>query len=162
MFRELSWEIIAWLISRPVVSRRIIARAERHPDSNIDGYMNRGWVFNPYNRETRISKYPWFSFSARVHNILRADTTRHPHDHPWNARTIILRGGYLEHKEGAFRYRKPGDTARINFGEYHTIVSVEPGTFTLFIMGRYRGVWGFLVDGVKVPFYEYNEKDYPE
>lgn len=38
----------------------------------------------------------------------------------------------------------------------HRISEVsEGGVYTLFISGKWRGVWGFLVDGVKVPWKKY-------
>lgn len=106
------------------------------------------------------------------------------HNHPWNARTIILRGFYTEKRlvKGDVREealidlrqsglheevvqaarvtetitRQAGDTAALRFGEYHRISEVsEDGVYTLFISGKWRGVWGFLVDGVKVPWKKY-------
>ncbi|MGN6703577.1 MAG: hypothetical protein ACTHKB_11515 [Burkholderiaceae bacterium] len=146
-------------ILRPLVKRfagRIINRALRTPDDHLDGYMLRFWLFNPYNRETRRPRYPWIPLSIRVHKILRADNARHPHDHPWNARTIILDGWYLEQRDNESFLRMTGDTAKIGFGEYHHIAAVSPGgVWTLFIMGRYRGTWGFRVDGRKINYREY-------
>lgn len=53
--------------------------------------------------------------------------------------------------------RRPGDTVRLSFGEYHRIDSVSNGgVFTLFISGPYQGTWGFLVDGIKVPWKKYS------
>jgi uncharacterized protein YwqG len=90
------------------------------------------------------------------------------HDHPWDARTIILRGFYWEVRpmspndehyglaNGAHFLRWKGDTAQLNFGEFHQIVKVpEDGVWTMFITYKYRGTWGFLVDGVKVKWKEY-------
>jgi hypothetical protein len=52
--------------------------------------------------------------------------------------------------------RVPGDTARLMFGEYHRIAQIsDGGVWTLFITGRNRGTWGFMVDGKKVPWREY-------
>lgn len=135
--------------------------------------MERYWVFNPYSRVT--NKPRWgrlFPVSIRVHHIKREDFDRALHDHPWNARTIILKGWYVEkrlnfdfddsqpehggNREFTFKIRRPGDTASLGFGEYHTIVEVsEGGVYTLFFSGRWRGVWGFLVDGCKVPWRDY-------
>lgn len=50
----MAWKMIAWLVSQPMVAKRIIARAMRTPYSPItsrDGsrlYMERFWLFNPY------------------------------------------------------------------------------------------------------------------
>lgn len=149
-------ELLAKLIARPAVASWLINRAMRTPDDPLEGYLNRYWLFNQYNRETRTPKYSWIPFSIRVHHILREDYARHQHDHPWNARTLILRGGYIENRGGLMLVRAEGDTATLKFGEYHNIEAVTPGgVWTLFIMGRYRGRWGFLVDGKKVDYRRY-------
>jgi len=100
------------------------------------------------------------------------DQDRDMHDHPWNARTVILRGWYTEERLyrptrmpaahprliGSTRayLRSTGDTATLAFGEYHKITRLpEGGCWTLFITGPYRGNWGFLVDGVKVQWRKY-------
>ena len=49
--------------------------------------------------------------------------------------------------------RAQGDTATLDHGEYHRIDQVSPGgVITLFITSKWRGDWGFLVNGVKVPW----------
>lgn len=135
---------------------RIMRRAFRTPYTHIgtddDIYMMRYWLFNPYQPN---SKKSWRQFlpSVRLHWICRPDRDRHHHDHPWNARTIILDGWYREHRDDEILHRRTGDTASIKFGEYHTISEVsEGGVWTLFITWKYRGTWGFDVDGVKVPY----------
>lgn len=144
------------------------------PYTHLDGYMMRYWLFNPYPSKSS-GKRPWWQFpiSIRLHHILREDDDRALHDHPWNARTIILKGSYSEVRLRRIIYRmpsrfearrfaedpyerEPGDTARLNFGEYHRITSVtDGGVWTLFITGRYRGTWGFLVNGKKVNHGDY-------
>jgi hypothetical protein len=100
--------------------------------------------------------------SIRVHHILRADTARHLHDHPWNARTIILKGWYRERRleqDGTIseEFRTRGQTQRILYGQYHSIDEVsDGGVYTLFFTWKYCGNWGFLVDGKKVPWREYD------
>ena len=158
------WRLIAWIVSRPRVADWLIKRAMKTPYTHIrhpEGvYMERYWLFNPYPPETS-GKSNRFPISIRIHHICLPDRARDLHDHPWNARTIILKGGYLEQRlEGKWQYtfyeRNPGDTAKINFGEFHTIESLaEGGAWTLFITGKYRGTWGFLVNGVKVQWRKY-------
>ena len=139
--------------------------------------MERDWLFNSYSgmeepdetkrHDRRIKWLP----AVRIHHILRADTARHPHDHPWDARTIILKGGYIERRldgydtNGKEYYstflRGKGDTATLKYGEYHAIDEVsEGGVFTMFMTWDYKGTWGFLVDGKKVQWREY-EKQFP-
>jgi hypothetical protein len=64
---------------------------------------------------------------------------------------------YVEQREdGVTWVRNQGDTATLRYGEYHRIDRISRGgVWTLFITGRHRGIWGFKVDGVKVPWREY-------
>lgn len=161
------WKLIAWIVSREMVANRIICYAMQHPYYNLPGYMRRFWVWNPHSIATTVEEglqpeidpRNWFYRllpSIRVHHILRADDDRHPHDHPYNFRTIILRGGYVEKRQDEWHGRSPGDTSSLKVGEYHSIKYVTPGgAWTLFIYGRRRDEWGFLVDGVKVPWRRY-------
>ena len=162
LLRELSdpWAFISWFVSRERVRDYLIKRAMRTPYSHLPGYMDRYWLFNAYDKVNgnEVTPIKWLP-SIRIHHILRRDDDRHMHDHPWDARTIILDGHYIERRlgqEGVFLIRKRGDTAALKFGEYHTITYVpDGGVWTLFITFGYKGTWGFLVDGKKVPWREY-------
>ena len=143
----------------------LIRRAQRTPYTNItsadggDVYMGRWWLFNPYGKDAAGDPVPprwsWLP-SIRVHHIMRPDADRDLHDHPWNARTVILRGWYIEERQDGTYVRRAGDTAALRFEQFHRIAEVSPGgVWTLFITWRYRGPWGFLVDGVKVPWRDY-------
>ncbi|WP_200955643.1 hypothetical protein [Massilia sp. Root418] len=161
------WNFIAQIAARPAVAKWLIRRAQRTPYSPIikDGelYMDRAWLFNPYpdTGESGADRKAWrFPISIRIHHIVLPDQDRDLHDHPWNARTIVLKGGYTEARRENRVYhlytRLAGDTATLKYGEYHRITSLEPGgAWTMFITGRYRGTWGFMVDGAKVPWREY-------
>lgn len=163
-------EGMASLLADPDVVEWLIERSKRTPYIHLPGYMERDWVFNPYltheekqQLEAEGKPLPPSSErpSGRIHHILRKDADRHKHDHPWDAQTIILKGWYLEERlmpDGATQefLRTAGDTASLNFGEYHRIVDVsEGGVWTLFITHKYQGTWGFLVDGQKVPYRQY-------
>lgn len=162
------WQRAAKAItSRPALVDWLIKRAVQTPYAHIasaDGseiYMRRWWLFNPYPHGTEDTngsdgrRWAWLP-SVRVHHILQADHDRHQHDHPWHARTIILRGCYVEERGSGRIARISGNTARLMHGEYHRIDWVPPGgVFTLFICGRKRGPWGFQVRGRKVPWREY-------
>lgn len=157
---ELFWRVVAWFVSCETISDWLIVRAVRTPYSDIvsrdgqDVYMRRFWLFNPYTADGEYkTRYLWCPISIRVHHIVREDRDAHLHDHPWNARTIVLSGGYWELRDdGRYYRRERGDTARIRFGQFHRITEVDPvyGAVTLFITGRKRGTWGF-----KVPYREY-------
>lgn len=165
---EAVWRLIAWIVSREPIANYLIKRAHKTPYFDLPGYMDRDWLFNPYSRETHSKRWEWLP-SIRIHHILRADLARHPHDHPWNARTIILKNSYTESRyivwpgEPKMMFnrheRKRGDTATINFGEYHEISRVDDGgVWTMFITFKFKGMWGFWVDGKKMPWKEYEEK----
>lgn len=158
------WRIVAFIVSRRMVAEWLVRRSLRTPYRDLDGYMTRNWLFNAYPSSTdgdddargKAKRFAWLP-SIRVHHILREDRAEHPHDHPWDARTIILRGWYIERPEGELpRVRRTGDTGAIKFGAFHHIERVsDGGVLTLFFTWRYGGGWGFLKDGVKVPWREY-------
>jgi hypothetical protein len=155
------YNLIAKLLARPAIFKKILAYAKKTPYNNIlssDGtevYMERYWVFNPTIGEKR--KYQWIPLSIRLNKINKPDNDRHLHDHPFNARTFILKGAYIEERlHGRIRSRMYGSTATLMYGEYHKITSVtNGGVYTLFVTGKYQGMWGFLVDGIKVNFRDY-------
>lgn len=169
--KELIWRWIARRLATPRASAWLIQRAQRTPYTVIasaDGkmvYMARYWLFNRYDRPR------WYTGllpSIRVHHIKLPDQDRHLHDHPWNARTIVLKGYYQEQVlpgKGGLRtlskshnFRGRGNTAKIGFGMYHRVTDMPlEGVWTLFITWRLQGVWGFLVNGAKVPYWEYIE-----
>jgi len=192
---NLFWRLVAKLLARPAIADWLIARAKLTPYQHImsaddaEMYMGRWWLFNPYSRETHKAALWWCPWSFRIHHIMRPDEDRDLHDHPWNARTIILRGWYTEQRPAGAEWKKAvlagmvsnpeqkwvdwvmkdacewikrdqGDTARLNHGEYHRIDQVSPGgVITLFITSKWRGDWGFLVNGVKVPWRTYTGTD---
>lgn len=158
------YKLIAKIVSHPKVFNYLLKKAKKTPYTHIYGeqdkelYMERYWLFNPYPKTGDPRRYNWFPLSIRIHKIVKPDNDRHLHDHPWNARTFILKGWYKEErsKGGRWYVRRTGDTATLNFGEYHRIIEIcEGGVYTLFVTGKYRGTWGFLVDGLKVNYKKY-------
>jgi hypothetical protein len=138
--------------------------------------MARWWLFNGWG-DARQKLLAWVPFSMRVHYIATADEDRELHDHPWPARTFILKGWYREirlvdptrlevtrdigdHPPGTyFRggdqvefLRQAGDTATLDFEEFHRITEIsEGGVYTLFVSWGWAGDWGFLSPtGLKV------------
>lgn len=128
---------IARLLAKPSIASAIIRFAQRHPYIHIGDYMRRFWIV-PFTR--------WLPFSIRVHHILRPDADEDLHDHPWNWRTVILRGWYIEEDEfGELHHRGTGETVARQAHQLHRITEVSPGgVWTLFIMGRKLNRWGFV------------------
>ncbi len=173
---KLLWWLFAKVVATPFIADWLIQRAMRTPYVHLHGYMNRYWLFNGYEYipgqdESGYDKrkYKWLP-SVRIHHILREDLGRDMHDHPWDARTIILKGWYEETRMchylgdgmvlGQCHARLAGDTASLKLGEFHEITSVsEDGVWTMFFTWKYQGPWGFFVDGVKIPWKKYLEEN---
>lgn len=177
--RELLWQAAAWALSRRPVADWLIRRAERTPYTHIYGadgksvYMYRFWLFNAYSEDhglkvagSDVDNRPFPRLpSIRMHRIMRPDSDRDPHNHPWDrARTIGLRNWYVEvrgpHPQGSsentVHARMTGGTATLNHGEYHRIIVVPvAGACTLFLVWRKASSWGFMRDGVHVPWRKY-------
>jgi hypothetical protein len=122
--------------------RLIQSALARKPDFIIGGHDN------PY--MIRWFLLPRNSFlNAYIHLFLRSDDDRALHDHPWSNVSILLEGGYIEHRieaggihtkakrvAGEFCIRLSGKIA-------HRIELDQGPCWTLFITGpRYRK-WGF-------------------
>lgn len=158
----------------------LIARAKRTPYYDLTGYMERFWlvpyaeVIKRWDTGTTDGTGPvsWrrpfarlaqlLGIAARVHHILRSDTGRDPHDHPWSYLTIVLRGGYYEKRYDAdgelisIKWHGPGSIMWRPANSWHMLVVPEGETaWTLFITGRKAHTWGFNVAGAKVPYRDY-------
>ena len=170
-------KLIGRVLRKPRVSDYLLTRAKLTPDQHImspDGsqvYMYRYWLFNPIDPTTYKRKHRLIPFSIRIHHIVQPDPDRHLHDHPFNARTWIMRGGYEEVRSKVTpaltdpwwtqrymveRNYLAGDSAKLGHNQYHKITKLHGGeALTFFVFGRYLGPWGFLVNGEKMLFREY-------
>lgn len=172
------WKLIAWIVTRQFITNWLLRKAQARPYWHIadatnpdDIYMYRWWLV----KRDDTGWWRWFvpeGFCVRVHRIMRPDGDRHLHSHPFNFRTIILGGSYIEEVpdpsigveiQAAFRIpfwaymRKRGYTGKCPYGGFHRIASVETGgALTLFIMwGGKRDDWGFMTETGYVPNQEY-------
>jgi len=162
------WKLLALILSQPFIANWLIRRSQRTPYAPIysrDGqalYMDRWWLFNPYGKtpdgDTAPAKCTWLP-SIRVHHICLPDDDLHEHDHPWDARTLLLRGWYIEERQThgqETRVMRAGMTGAIRAGDFHRIARVsDGGVYTLFLTWCYIEEWGFNVSGRKVPWRQY-------
>lgn len=139
IMREKFWQLMAKVICHPPIACWLIRRAMRTPYKHIGDYMFRYWLVD------RALNLP---FCIRIHNIKRADADYALHDHPADYRTFILFGQYAEEDVfGVTRYRVAGDTACGTAERFHRISEVSSGgVWSLFILGRDRNAWGFMVN----------------
>jgi hypothetical protein len=110
----------------------------------------------------RKSKIPFVSKlleNVYLHNVVRNDDDRAPHDHPWWNISIVLWGGYYEHMPlyhygyvrgyerrtrkvwrgmGSVVFRKAENMHRLELPTY-----APKQTWTLFITGKKSREWGF-------------------
>jgi hypothetical protein len=169
--------IIGRVLRKPAIRERLLAIAKRTPDAHImspDGsqvYMYRYWLFNQIDPRTYKRKYRMIPFSIRIHHIVMPDPDRHLHDHPFKARTWIMRGGYDEvrsvtivnaldpwwtERQMVEQHYLPGDSAALGHDQFHKITRLHGGeALTFFVFGRYLGPWGFLVEGSKMLHRDY-------
>lgn len=107
-----------------------------------------------------------------LHRFLTADGERHLHDHPWAwSASLLLAGGYREEcmrlvdgYDGPRTRERLIRAPRLNLigAGFHRIAEVLPGTWTLFIVGPRRKMWGFLdYDGVTRVTRYHQPLDYP-
>lgn len=169
------WSFLArFIAARPDLVDRLIGFAYQRPYEWIHGddgtlYMMRFWLMPRFmlrrapqkNPLSPIPKHFVLRFprlpAMRIHCIVRPDSVQHLHDHPFDFRTLLLRGDYEEEDVfGRMHQRSAGSTRRARAETFHRITRVvQGGTWTLFITGPRFNDWGFLVDGRKVLHSDY-------
>jgi hypothetical protein len=137
------------------------------PYDEIADYMERRWVFR-LGRWGKNAKYGYVA--GRLNRILRSDSDRALHDHPWPYVTLILRGGYYEVTEKPWysmttgecfpetkvQWYGPGSILFRGTKHKHRLVLPTGQTaLTLFITLPFKQQWGFFVNGVKVYWRDY-------
>lgn len=121
-------EIAEW--SRSVRQREpdfIIGEPERP-------YLRRWWII-PRNEFQNVY----------LHEILRSDDDRALHDHPWENRSILIEGRYVEHTLAGSFLRQPGSVIARNATDAHRLEITSSGhAVSLFFTGQKVREWGFL------------------
>jgi len=151
------------------VSDYLVLRSMRTPYWHLGGYMLRYWLV-PYRKDDKTGTTGLVSWTrrpiarllqaldiaVRIHVILRSDNDRHPHSHPWNYVSVVLRGGYFEHtydeqgKPINSKWYGPGSVLYRRASSLHRLWLPDgESATTLFITGRWLQVWGFMTsDGL--------------
>ena len=132
------------------------------PDSYEEFVVNGGMPGGPYLTQWKLGKVgpnTWL----RVHHIHRSDEDTEFHDHPWDFRSLILRGSYLERTPSdpdgsAF---VPGDWNAKRATDLHRLEVLSGPVITLVWRGPQRRKWGFQgLDGVWMPYEEFLDRKY--
>lgn len=107
-------------------------------------------------RRWQILKTRWFSIW--LHGIYAADTDKHLHNHPWDFKSIVLKGSYTEQTENGNIEQTPGKFNSRNGSNFHKILELKsPVVYTLFIVSTVKRIWGYKVDGVFIQHDEYRK-----
>lgn len=137
-------------------------------------YLVRFWLCTPLRGED-ISEGRFESGNALLlHFFARGDDDESLHDHPWDFRTSILKGGYVEHLPPhgwvpgsalgpEWDARRVGHYAGADImhraEDLHCVGFVMPDTWTLLRTGPRRRPWGFHPPGDRwVPYREYLDR----
>lgn len=132
----------------------------RKPDFIVgpptDPYLLRWWI---------IPRNTWAN--VYLHEFLRSDDDRALHDHPWHSLSIVLSGGYWEHRpNGSRTWYGPGSILWRGATYTHMIELPEKDgkplpCRTLFLTGPTVRVWGFHCPQGWKPWFKFVNRDEP-
>lgn len=109
----------------------------------------------------RLVQTPWFGIF--LHKILMIDNDINLHDHPWNFVTWIIKGAYLEERDGKQYSWDQGSIHKMSIGSFHKISHLwRVPTWSLVFVGPRKRQWGYQTKDGWVPRSEYNWKYYNE
>ena len=91
-------------------------------------------------------------FGIYLHKWFKPDPRSTPHNHPWAFISFILVGGYMERRVTGDRFITWVNVVRRD--DFHNVSEVMVPTWSLMLVGRDRGDWGYL-DPEYVPFEEH-------
>jgi hypothetical protein len=164
-------QIASTICNSPYLMAAIKTYAASRPYSHLkhnDGspYMDRWWLMPRWMLapDETGHLFPkdrwWVPLKIRLHHIHTADYDRDLHDHPADYRTLLIDGYYREENVlGERNLYLAGQSRCARAETFHRIQEVSyGGVWTIFIMGKKRLSWGFLVGGHKVPWRKYVSK----
>ena len=110
----------------------------------------------PYMYRWRLIRTPWFGLY--LHKVVRDDSDRDLHDHPFDFISLVLSGGYLEEfADGTTLHRRPWTVVRRQAERLHRVMLTESRrpAWTLVWLGSHRREWGFNTVRGWVPWRRY-------
>lgn len=107
-------------------------------------------------RRWEILKTRWGSIW--LHAIYKADQDKHLHNHPWDFKSLVLKGSYLEQTEKGIIKQHPCKFNSRNGESYHKILELlSPVVYTLFFVSPTKREWGYNVNGKFIDHITYRE-----
>lgn len=135
------------------------ALAELPRNDHLWSYTIQGFDGSPYIDRTLLPRIR--GYRVMLHKLHRGDQDRWLHNHPWRtAKFLIAAGGYVEERivngKRTVRRLTAGDVNTLDAGDFHRIIEVATGTWSIALVGERCQEWGFLVDDQRlVPSAEY-------
>lgn len=90
----------------------------------------------------------WRGWRLYLHRFLASDGERRLHDNPFDGAALVLSGGYIEELLPSLgdvpRHRMRRWWNWVPGSKFHRVACVLPNTWTLFVHGPHRKLWGFL------------------
>jgi hypothetical protein len=101
-------------------------------------YFVAGW--SPTNQQTGPAVF--------LHHFVASDPPASVHSHPWTSVSLILAGGYREHRcdadgRASVREFRPGAVNLLVPTDRHRIELLEVDCWTLFLVGDFEQAWAF-------------------
>jgi hypothetical protein len=107
-------------------------------------------------RRWELLKTKWFSIW--IHGIYESDQDLHLHNHPWDFKSIVLKGSYIELTEKGFVWQTPLKFNSRNGENFHKIYKLlTPVVYTLFFVTPPKREWGYEVNGEFITHEKYRE-----
>jgi len=107
-------------------------------------------------RRWELLKTKWFSIW--IHGIYESDQDLHLHNHPWDFKSIVLKGSYIELTERGFVWQTPLKLNSRNGENFHKIYKLlTPVVYTLFFVTPTKREWSYEVNGEFITHEKYRE-----
>lgn len=134
---ERAFWFAVWFVVRAYACTRPM-RSAHSPDGRTKIWDR--WFLTSRPRGDSTGTPGWY-----LHHLTAADYDEREHNHPWTeSSTRVLRGFYLETRDGVPFARCTGTKSTFDASTYHRIIQVRGDTWTLFYAGPKHGRgWGF-------------------
>lgn len=107
-------------------------------------------------RRWELLKTRWFSIW--LHGIYESDKDLHLHNHPWDYKSMVLKGSYIEETNDGQNTLKPGTFTSRNGAQFHKIKKLlTKKVYTLFMVSPVRRDWGYIVNGRFIQHEDYRK-----
>jgi hypothetical protein len=142
------------------IIERILLKLLRHEDITDKAgvlYLRRFFLIN---RDKKVTCHDGTvqekrSWHVYLHKFYRGDTDRHLHDHPWPFKSLMLAGGYWEHRANPDHARWTALQAEGGIGDMCRLIEID-------LMGGTAGLYDPLLSEVNEIYWRAGQRKKPE